>query len=72
MLDLVSDRCPVMYVAQYNDLFAAYQWSVRGHLPFAGGWAEQPADLITGLGIVYGAIADADEKEAKAAERLSK
>lgn len=66
ILDHVSDRCPVMYVAQYSVLFSAYAWAERGFLPFSGGWAEQPADTITGLDIVYNAVHEKHERDNKA------
>jgi len=50
---LVTDSCPVMYTVDYSFLFTSFVWVERGLLPFTGGWAEQPTNLIDGLDIIF-------------------
>jgi len=64
----VTDRCPVMYQADYSPLFHAYIWAKRGFLPYGNkGWLEQPVGLVSGLDIMFNAAAEDEAIRAKAA-----
>jgi len=62
----VTNICPVRYVNEFANIFTAYVWASRGFLPYRGGWAEQPVDLITGLDILFN---EADAQQLRRAEQ---
>lgn len=43
----VTDRCPIMWAQEFGVVFTAAAWLDRGVLPHAGGWADQPALLMS-------------------------
>jgi len=61
----ITDRCPVMYVHEFNEAFVAYNHYQNGHLPHSGGWADQPAKLMTLMDIVTSEKNKNDERMAK-------
>jgi len=44
--------CPVVYLDEFADAFKAWQWLQRGHLPVAGGWADQSPVWIVAMEII--------------------
>jgi len=42
----ITDRCPLMWAAEFATVFDAARWLDKGVLPHSGGWAEQPAILM--------------------------
>jgi len=61
----ITDRCPVMYIHEFTDVFLAFNHYQQGYLPHSGGWADQPALLMHYMSIVTSEKIKNDERLAK-------
>lgn len=48
----ITDRCPVMWVSEYNSGFEAYTWSEKGVMPLGDGWLREPAVFMEVISII--------------------
>jgi hypothetical protein len=65
----VTDRCPVMYIHEYADIFEAYTWMEKGHLPYKGGLYEQPALLLECVSVIEQEVATDASRRLKRAKK---
>ncbi len=51
--NVITRSCPAQYFSKYNRAFKAYnRWKNKNTLPRAGGWEDQPQDLMEMIDII--------------------
>jgi len=64
-IDGVTDvTCPAGHLPKYAEAFRAWRWMQRGHLPAAGGWADQSPVWIVAMEIIAAVESEAQARVA--------